>query len=339
MANTYSTTIKKGQYTKKVSNSEYQIYHFTTDTNQVTLDEPLSSITTGASNIPAGTTLQNALQAIKEKADSGGNAATTLDSHISNKNNPHGVTKAQVELGEVVNKGMDSKPVSGSTNYVQSGGVYSAIADAKALTATAQKKADSAYDLANGRSTALVFTSVENLISGKRTYGSITSTVTLDDFKIGDSVFITTSKVSDFWISSISRPLIDKNPSTAGEITAAKDGGSVIVSWADKYVTLVAVETKTDLAPYITSNEVEATYVKKDDAVGITGDVTGFGSFNAGISVSLNNSGITAGTYSALTVDSKGRATKGAQMVIFATSLNDSNLSNLAVGGIAVIEN
>lgn len=151
MANTYSNTIKNGQYTKKVSDSEYQIYHFTTDTNQVTLDEDLSSITTGGSKIPAGTTLQNALQAIKEKADSGGNAATTLDLHISNKNNPHGVTKAQVELGEVVNKGMDSKPTANSTNYVQSGGVYSAIDAAKALTAAAQAKADSAYDLANGR--------------------------------------------------------------------------------------------------------------------------------------------------------------------------------------------
>lgn len=42
-----------------------------------------------------------------------------------------------------------------------------------------------------------------------------------------------------------------------------------------------------------------------------TGDVTFSGSVDNGITTTLSNSGVTAGTYSALTVDAKGRATKG----------------------------
>ena len=41
-----------------------------------------------------------------------------------------------------------------------------------------------------------------------------------------------------------------------------------------------------------------------------TGDVTFKGSVDNGITTTLSNTGITAGTYSALTVDAKGRATE-----------------------------
>ena len=331
MENTYSPTIKKGQYTKKVSDNEYQIYHFTTDTNQVTLDEPLSSITTGGSNIPAGTTLQNALQAIKEKADSGGNAATTLDLHISNKNNPHGVTKAQVGLGEVVNKGMDSEPVSGSTNYVTSGGVYDAVGEAIASAANAQTVANNALGIAQGRSSAWVFNGISQLIDGTG----------VGAFRVGDSVYITASNVSDFWISGVtSHSVVGWSASTESEISAAKDGDKIYVKWLNSYVTLIAVETKTDLSPYLTNSIAADTYVKKNDMPVFTGDVSGVGTYRNGIRMTLSQiEGLEGGTYSAVTVNQQGRVTAGYQMVVFAEGLGDVSLDNLAIGGIAVIEN
>ena len=45
----------------------------------------------------------------------------------------------------------------------------------------------------------------------------------------------------------------------------------------------------------------------------LSGDVTGSG--NGAISVTLANSGVTAGTYTKLTVDAKGRATSGSSLV------------------------
>lgn len=69
-----------------------------------------------------------------------------------------------------------------------------------------------------------------------------------------------------------------------------------------------------------------------------TGDVTFSGSVDNGITTTLSNTKITPGTYSALTVDAKGRATAGAQQIVFAPNLNDSHLSSLAIGGVAIID-
>lgn len=53
---------------------------------------------------------------------------TDINAHIANKSNPHGVTKSQVGLGSVVNKGMDDAPTADSENYVKSAGVAEALA-------------------------------------------------------------------------------------------------------------------------------------------------------------------------------------------------------------------
>ena len=61
---------------------------------------------------------------VKEHASLTG---TSISNHLSNTSNPHGVTKAQVDLGNVENKACDTSVTSGSTNYVTSGAVYSHV--------------------------------------------------------------------------------------------------------------------------------------------------------------------------------------------------------------------
>ena len=71
-----------------------------------------------------------------------------------------------------------------------------------------------------------------------------------------------------------------------------------------------------------------------------TGEITFDGTADKEISVSLSNTGIavdpTSGTrtYSVLTVDGKGRATAGAQLVEWGTSTQTTPSANLAVGGL-----
>lgn len=50
-----------------------------------------------------------------------------INNHIDNTNNPHNVTKAQIELDKVENKALDNKVTENSTNYIQSGAVFNAI--------------------------------------------------------------------------------------------------------------------------------------------------------------------------------------------------------------------
>jgi hypothetical protein len=51
-------------------------------------------------------------------------AVSSLISHINNTNNPHSVTKAQVQLGDVVNTGDSATPVENGTTKFTTGGAY-----------------------------------------------------------------------------------------------------------------------------------------------------------------------------------------------------------------------
>lgn len=67
--------------------------------------------------------------------------------------------------------------------------------------------------------------------------------------------------------------------------------------------------------------------------------MTGNGTVNdSGITTTLSNTGIAAGTYSALTVDAKGRATAGGQQIRFASTIDDPILNDLVIGGVAIID-
>ena len=100
------------------------------------------------------------------------------------------------------------------------------------------------------------------------------------------------------------------------------------------------MEGKVDLTPYLTTESANQTYVKKDDIPVFKGDVSGTGTYRNGITMTLSQiEGLEEGTYSAVTVNQQGRVTAGYQMVAFADGLDDPSLDNLAVNGIAVIEN
>ena len=72
--------------------------------------------------------------------------------------------------------------------------------------------------------------------------------------------------------------------------------------------------------------------------ISLSGDATGSisfdGSSNKTLSVTLANTGVTAGTYSVVTVDAKGRATSGGQIIEVGAANQTTPSASLAVGGI-----
>lgn len=70
--------------------------------------------------------------------------------------------------------------------------------------------------------------------------------------------------------------------------------------------------------------------------ISLTGDATGSATFDgsapAAIAMTLKNSGVTAGTYSAVQVDAKGRVTKGGQIYILGEEGQDTPPDDLAIG-------
>lgn len=91
----------------------------------------------------------------------------------------------------------------------------------------------------------------------------------------------------------------------------------------------------------ITGNSATATALANAQNITLTGDASGTASFNgtatASIATTLANSGVTAGTYTKVTVNAKGLATSGAQALISdlgapttAVSFGSQQITNLA---------
>lgn len=82
----------------------------------------------------------------------------------------------------------------------------------------------------------------------------------------------------------------------------------------------------------------KATKLATARKISITGDATGSaefdGSADKSISLTLANSGVAAGTYSAVAVDAKGRVTAGNQIVEWGAKGQTEPSDNLAVGGL-----
>lgn len=94
-----------------------------------------------------------------------------------------------------------------------------------------------------------------------------------------------------------------------------------------EFVTGKGYQTETQVNSLI--NQTQLTF---------SGDVSGEGVINdPDIQLDLTNTGITPGTYSALTVDAKGRATAGGQQIRFASTIDDPILNDLVIGGVAII--
>lgn len=103
-------------------------------------------------------------------------------------------------------------------------------------------------------------------------------------------------------------------------------------------ITPVAKATAADTAV----NATAAGKLNTARTIGLQGDATGSanfdGSANTSINVSLSNTGVAAGSYSAVNVDTKGRVVAGAQLWEVVPTGSTAPSTNLAIGGFAFIE-
>lgn len=245
MANSITST-KNGKYLKKTGAESYVHYQFDTNDSIVYLSEKIDGENGSSADYAKDATLHRALSALYTLASKGGQASTDLatlttkvDNHIKNVNNPHSVNKRQVGLGDVINAPMDNEPISGSSHYVKSGGVYTAVRNVS-------KKADQAISIANGQSRAYVFADVTGLKSGTLSNNQPIQS----GYKVGDSIYIIAPDVSDFWISGFAST---GTASTDNDIQTAKKGATIVVKWGSTYVSLTAFESKRDLNDYVTT--------------------------------------------------------------------------------------
>lgn len=118
---------------------------------------------------------------------------------------------------------------------------------------------------------------------------------------------------------------------TANDAKAAAQTNATAIADIVDGTTKVAKATAADSATTAGKLSNARTIALKGDA---TGSAAFDGSANKDITVTLANSGVTAGTYSVTTVDSKGRVVAGAQVVEVGATGQEAPSASLAIGGI-----
>lgn len=127
------------------------------------------------------------------------------------------------------------------------------------------------------------------------------------------------------------------NGSTFQTMSASSGSAEIDLS---NYVTLNGNQTitgKKTFSETIEGNAATASKLAEAQDITLTGDVTGTASFDgsgdANITATLANSGVTAGTYTKVTVDAKGRVTVGNNLQV--TDIPDLTLAKITDAGTA----
>lgn len=119
--------------------------------------------------------------------------------------------------------------------------------------------------------------------------------------------------------------------------TTASQAKSTAEDAQDKVDAIIAGTTPVPNAENADAADV-ASKLAAARKIALSGDVTGETTFDGSadktITATLSNSGVTAGSYSVVTVDAKGRATAGGQLIEFGASGATNPSASLAVGGL-----
>lgn len=123
-----------------------------------------------------------------------------------------------------------------------------------------------------------------------------------------------------------------QSAATKAQGTADTNASNItkIVNGTTKVASAAKADTATSAASAVKLATARTIAIKGD----ATGSATFDGSANKDINITLANTGVTAGTYSAVTVDAKGRVTAGGQLIEIGTTGQTAPSTNLAVGGL-----
>lgn len=178
-----------------------------------------------------------------------------------------------------------------------------------------------------------VKSTADSALSKANTNASSITNITNGTTEVGKATNVTTN-INGKAISSI----FESNGTTVKEATHATSANSATTATtADRIEHLLKVTVSHSSGPspdYVAFDGSKAQAVIFDKDMFSSSYLTTQAGENDGILMKLTNTGVTAGTYSVVTVDAKGRATAGGQIIEWGTSGQTTPTSNLVVGGL-----
>ena len=297
---------KRTQYIKTATGLEKQLIASAADIVEI---DPITGL--DSKNV------QEALVAIKDIADNGGVTGVKGDSETTYRKGNVNITKANVGLGNVTNDAQVKRSEMGVAN-----GVATLDADGKVPAAQLPSYVDDVLEFdkkasfpATGEADKIYVAKDTNLT-----------------YRWGGTAYVEISVSLALGETSSTAYAGDKGKALATRVTAAEEN----ITSNDQDIT--ELQNRAKALEDGTSAAGKATKLATARKISLTGDATGNTTFDGtadkSIAVTLANSGVTAGTYSAVSVDAKGRVTAGSQIVEWGTAGQNTPSANLAVGGL-----
>ena len=296
---------KRKQYVKTAGGLEEQYFSSSADIVSIDKIDGLN-----AENV------QEALEELKDSAAQSGVTSVKGDAEIAYRTGDVNITPANIGLGNVTNDAQVKRTEMGANR-----GVATLDENGKVPTSQLPSYVDDVleYDrYSEFPSTGEGGKIYVNLSDGKTyrwggtTYVEISASLALGETS-GTAYYGEKGKANEENISKLSKQL----ETTNSDILNITNG-----------TTPVGKATTAE----------SANKLSKGQTINVYGDATGTVSFDGsedvGLTLTLANSLVTPGTYSVLTVDAKGRATAGAQLVEWGTNGQKQPSNNLAIGGI-----
>lgn len=347
----------KTEINEKLQNGTLQAVHPQTDADIVSYD-----------NTSSGLTATNVQDAIDEVLTEGGKVQDVQDvsgnTIVNSTTKIATLSKAAVGLGNVANTGDSATPTENGTTKFTTGGAYtlqqtiysSAVGsvelsvNSSTYVVTLQSKDMNGNNLGNAETIDLPLESV--VVSG--TYDSATQEVVLTlqsgstiRFSVADLVsglqteITSTNKLSsdlvddtghtNKFVTASEKSQIGTNQTNIGTLQGYFTNG--VANEAAKVSNALTFGSKTydgSVAREVTAADLGA--ITENQTITISGDASGSG--KTAITLTLANTGVTAGTYSAVQVDAKGRATAGGQIIEVGEANQTTPSASLVVGGL-----
>ena len=309
------------QFLQKGEGDNYNLYYLENDDKSTKLSEQIGST-------PAGSTLVTLLKALWTQA------------------NKAGVTSVKVGNGE---------PENGAVVVtLEKLGTVAITSDKLLLIDTNKTNIDTL--ISNLNNNTYNFAKKSDITSILRYKGTVASESALpsSNNQAGDVYLVTDKACEHIWngtkweefgptidlsayitSSQLTTQLNSLHTTITAEINAAKSGLETSISEIETDITNITNGT-TKVGKSATADKLATarTFTLAGD---VTGSATFDGSANVSISATIKNSGVSAGTYSAVNVNAKGIVTAGQQAIVFADSLEDSSLNSLVIGGLAIV--
>ena len=297
---------KRTQYIKTATGLEKQLIASAADIVEI---DTITGLT--------ATNVQEALVEIKDIADNGGVTGVKGDSESTFRKGNVSISKANIGLGNVSNDAQVKRSEMGVAN-----GVATLGGDGKVPAAQLPSYVDDVLEYEN--KAAFPATGETGKI-----YVAKDTNLT---YRWGGSAYVEISVSLALGETSSTAYAGDKGKALEARMNVAEN--DINTSFSENAATNVRVKALEDG----TTAAGKATKLTTARKISLTGDATGNTTFDGtadkSIAVTLANTGVTAGTYSAVAVDAKGRVTAGNQIIEWGATGQTEPSASLAVGGL-----